>query len=570
MDDVTITFEEAVKYHRAGKIDQAERMYEKILQEFPLHHNALHLLGILSAQKKCFETAEIYLDQAQKHGQPSAELFNSIGNVKKNLRKYSQAQWWYKKSLSLNPNYATAITNLGVLFEKLGDIDKAIEQYKKSIHIQPDYLDPFFNLSNIYLARGELDHVQSLLDTMLDKDPKHPEALHARGLVAQHEKDYSLAKHYFERRLEVDDSNPATHTNLGLCLRELGQPEEAISAFERAIVIEPELLEAHFNLASTCMLLNFHQKALPHYTFLLQHGQKDPEIFYNLGIIYAYQDKHKESIQYFNLALDCQPNDIPTLHNLAMVCLRQGHMELAKKHYRHLLHLAPDDASIEFILQGLESSKQPEKPPVKFVSDLFNQYAPHYDNHLSQCLSYKVPESLVDVLQKAEPIAEKCWDILDLGCGSGLCAPFLKPYTQSIVGIDVSENMLAVAQEKGDYHALIHADIIDVLPNYHEQDLIIAADTLPYLGDVDLLMKRCAIALKNHGKLLLSVEKTTKYPYELQKTIRYAHHHDYLTALCKKYCLNVITLENIICRHQYNHPVEGYVLLAEKQLTEIK
>ena len=82
-----------------------------------------------------------------------------------------------------------------------------------------------------------------------------------------------------------------------------------------------------------------------------------------------------------------------------------------------------------------------------------------------------------------EPL--KRLDVLDAGCGTGLCGPLVAPYARRLVGVDLSEGMLVHAKEKNVYHALMKAELTDYLHDNSEAfDLIVSADTLVYFGDL--------------------------------------------------------------------------------------
>ena len=93
-------------------------------------------------------------------------------------------------------------------------------------------------------------------------------------------------------------------------------------------------------------------------------------------------------------------------------------------------------------------------------------------------LRYQVPEEISLLLAQ---YAQKESITLDLGCGSGVMAQHLLPYSKHLTGVDLSPNMLAEATKKNLYHKLVEEDCITFIAKTTDSNLIIAADLLPYL-----------------------------------------------------------------------------------------
>ena len=98
-------------------------------------------------------------------------------------------------------------------------------------------------------------------------------------------------------------------------------------------------------------------------------------------------------------------------------------------------------------------------------------------------------------------------DVLDAGCGTGLCGVLVAPFARRLVGVDLSEGMLAHAKEKNVYHALMKAELTEYLRDNSEAfDLIVSADTLVYFGDLEGVIAACAGALRPNGLLVFTLE----------------------------------------------------------------
>lgn len=120
--------------------------------------------------------------------------------------------------LKTNPNSYRVHNNLGDMYGKEGNIEKAAQSFKRSFELNPDYADPMHNLGNLYLQVGNMMEAKKYLEMSLEKNPRLYQSLDKLGYILYLEKDYIKAKEYFEKSLQI---NP----NGEIAKRFLSQPE---------------------------------------------------------------------------------------------------------------------------------------------------------------------------------------------------------------------------------------------------------------------------------------------------------------------------------------------------------
>ena len=305
-------------------------------------------------------------------------------------------------------------------------------------------------------------------------------------------------------------------------------------------------------------------KALKHY---YQQIEMNPnlESYYNVGVILMNQNRFQEAIHYFIETLNYDKDSLETHLNLASIYLKRQELEKARNHYYKAESLDPDNQEIKHILSSLTQDEVAKRAPDTYVSNLFDQYSGHYDQHLQHHLKFKVPEIITEAVENTLAPKKDQLEILDLGCGTGLCAEKLKEYTKKITGVDLSANMLNVAKDKNLYDQLIESDIAEYLKtDQNKYDLIIAGDVIPYIGDLSELFYLLAKKLNSGGEFIFTMESSTaEQDYLLQKTVRYAHNKKYVEQLAKKYQWRIVQIENVVLRQQMKKPIHGYcVVLA--------
>jgi predicted TPR repeat methyltransferase len=154
-------------------------------------------------------------------------------------------------------------------------------------------------------------------------------------------------------------------------------------------------------------------------------------------------------------------------------------------------------------------------------------------------------------------------NILDLGCGTGLVGEKFQQIAKKLIGLDLSQKMLEIAKQKNIYTELKLGNIEDVIDEYSNIDLIIASDTFVYIGDLTKIFIKCHNALAQDGLLAFTTEKTTHYPFTLQRSARFAHSKRYIEELAAKHNFTILSEELTTIRTQQNKPVESYIYILK-------
>lgn len=127
--------------------------------------------------------------------------------------------------------------------------------------------------------------------------------------------------------------------------------------------------------------------------------------------------------------------------------------------------------------------------------NLFDWYAEHFDDHLQGRLKYRTPALICEQIFKLDPPRDL--EVLDLGCGTGLCGPLLKPLARAMTGVDLSPNMLEMARKRGLYDELVCSDLIAFLAPHHARfDLVVATDVFIYVGALEAVFQATRTAVR--------------------------------------------------------------------------
>jgi predicted TPR repeat methyltransferase len=205
--------------------------------------------------------------------------------------------------------------------------------------------------------------------------------------------------------------------------------------------------------------------------------------------------------------------------------------------------------------------------PEGYVRALFDEYAPRFDQALTEGLDYRAPGLLFRAVEAAHAGRRmKFGSVLDLGCGTGLAALPFRPFSDWMVGVDLSPAMLAQARGKGVYDRLIESDVLAFLASeagikarYH---LVLAADVFMYFGDLGPALKAAAQVLAPGGQLAFSTERDDGDDVLMRETLRYAHGEGHVQAALAAAGLKVISLDFASTRIEKGVPVPGLIVVA--------
>ncbi len=557
-------FDRALAAHQADDLVTARDIYLEILAQQPQHAQTLHMLGLLAAQLGQFENAIIWFKQALRFQTADPIIHNNMGNAFKQLKDWESAQQHYQQAIALDETYSDAYNNLGGLFYKQELLAEAEQNFLKAIALQPDYIEARINLGLLSIKKNNLAEAVAQFEQVLQLQPQNNIALwQLANLYLQQEKLAQAIQHY-QTFLGFQPRHVEALNNVGVLYLKQQDAASAIEYLNKALQVEPKHQDARSNLAGTLLQQDRFTEAIWHYQLYLQLAPEDYQAHYSLGAAYMAAGYFQEAIQQFKKILAIKSDHTDSYCNLGAIYLKMGKQQLAIEHYQQALTLQPDNQAIEYMLNALTGKVNPEAAPADYVKNLFDSYAGHFDQELIENLHYQVPillrQSLIDYIS-----ANTKWRVLDLGCGSGLSGQELKDIASHLTGVDISPRMLSKAKGKNIYDELIEKDIISALASMDATyDLIIAADTLVYFGDLTPVFAGVYAVLRMQGLFAFTIETGDVPSYQLSSTARYSHARTYVEVLAKHFDLAILVDKKITGRLQQGEPVEGNLFVLRK------
>ena len=399
---------------------------------------------------------------------------------------------------------------------------------------------------------------------ILDVAPDCADALHFSGVLAHQQAQGEHAVALIERSLELEPERADWHSNLGIVLQDRLELDEATGAYQRAIALDPEHANAHNNLGVVLRAQGRVVEAEAAYRTAIRLNPEHSDAYHNLGVLLNGQKRSHEAAVCFSRVITLRPRDPEARRLLALAHCTLGEVDKAVELFEEWLTEDPDDPIARHMLAACSGHDVPSRASDAFVERTFDSFAASFDSKLAK-LQYRAPALVAEMLADSDIEASKSLDVLDAGCGTGLCGPLIAPYARRLVGVDLSARMLARARDRGIYDELVKHELTAYMAGSAGAfDVIVSADTLVYFGPLDGVVAAAATALRPGGCLVFTVEEhVSDAGYALGVSGRYCHAREYLDRV-----LTHADLEPVIVpaelRLEAGDPVPGLVVRATK------
>jgi tetratricopeptide (TPR) repeat protein len=136
-DDFRATTVIAMDEARQGKMEEAVRVFTKLLEVDPNSADAYNMIGYHYGYRGDYEKAIENLKKYQFMAPDQANPHDSLGEIQAYSGHYDEAIQNLNRALSIKPDFFPAYDHLGVAYEGKGDYQKAYECYLKAYQTIP-------------------------------------------------------------------------------------------------------------------------------------------------------------------------------------------------------------------------------------------------------------------------------------------------------------------------------------------------------------------------------------------------------------------------------------------------
>jgi predicted O-linked N-acetylglucosamine transferase (SPINDLY family) len=370
----------ALGAHRAGRVDEAKRIYTQLYALYPRVFDVAHLLGLAEFQSGQLERGAALLCEALAVNPRSAAAHNNLGNIRKAQGRFPDAAESYGRALALKPDYPEALVNrgsarlaLGRFAEALADYDGALKMVPGSpdarlgrglalkelkrlpeslaafdsvLAVRPQDAEALSNKANLLLDLGRTEEAAVALRNAARLRPAAPGIHFNLGNATLALGQAAEALNHYDKVISLSPGYAKAYGNRGNALARLGRLPEAVASYDKAISLKPDDAEAHNNRGNALKELGRLQEALASYETAIGVNAGYAEAHSNRGI--ALKDLHRpdEALTAFDRAIALKPEFAEAHSNRANVLADLGRLEEALASYSLAISLKPGHAEI--------------------------------------------------------------------------------------------------------------------------------------------------------------------------------------------------------------------------------
>jgi predicted O-linked N-acetylglucosamine transferase (SPINDLY family) len=370
--------EQAIDAYVGGHLDRAEELSRLVLLSDSRNSEALHLLGVITAQSnragqslvllsKCVEispdNSDAHCDlgnllrilgrvpEGLEHLERSISLqpgnaaaFNNRGLALHALKRYPEAVDSFGRAIALAPDYAEAFTNRGVTYRALKQPAEALKDHEKAVTLMPYSAEASFECGLSLLELQRFPEALACADRAISSNPGYARAHVLRGDVLAEIKRSIEALVSYDRALAIDPSLAEAHNNRGNALFAVGRQTEALDAYAHAIALRPDFADAQNNRGNVLHALGRHLEALEGYELAIGHRPDFAEALNNRGSALHKLNRLTEALESFEKAIQIRPDNAHAFNNRGAVLQSLNRHTEAVASYEKAIALAPEHA----------------------------------------------------------------------------------------------------------------------------------------------------------------------------------------------------------------------------------
>ena len=375
--------------------------------------------------------------------------------------------------------------------------------------------------------------------------------------------NYAAAVQSAERAVGVAPHLSVVVIELAVVLARQGQLDRALIEADKAIAMKNATLAVCERATSIANMAADHERVGQYLRAAQAKSPDDLSIRRALAYNLLKRNDHDGALAVFGALMAVEPTNELVQAGRARAALAAGDSTTAIADFGKLKALYPDNDIYDFYLD-VASGRTPKSQPVSATQELFDGYARRFDKHLVSELRYQVPRRIAEIIRARFP--SLAVSVLDLGCGTGLVGVYLGKPQGGLVGVDISEKMIAEAAKHKLYDRFHQVSLIDALTASPsgEFEVITAADVFIYVGEIEQAINDARRILRDEGLFVFSCEATVvgEPDLVLRKSLRYAHSERSVRAACEAAGFKIVDIEAFDLRNEHGAPIAGFIVSA--------
>lgn len=297
----------AVEHHRAGRLGEAEKLYEQVLERDPRHAEALHLLGLLHSERGSHERA-LELGRRSIVEKPDRAAFHrSLGETLRRAGRLDEAIASYDAALARAPGEPRYFHERAILLEETGRLEDAVAGYRSALEVEPENAATWADLAGALRRLARDDEAEPAIENALARNPDQPDLHYNLGNLRRAASRVRPAIASYLRALELDPDLVPALVNLALALAETGDPVTGEISLRRAVELEPDDASHLANLGALLIRQDRLVEALASLERSVALDPRATDAWINLGQAQSLSGRIRQALESFDTALSLDP-----------------------------------------------------------------------------------------------------------------------------------------------------------------------------------------------------------------------------------------------------------------------
>ena len=428
-----------------------------------------------------------------------------------------------------------------------------------------DPIRKFLETARHQIAVGNLTGAAQTLNDARRRSPRDARLFMLAGLMAEKSGNLRGAIDAMQRCESLAPDWAPGILEQALLYARHNREHEAMAAAERVIALEPNNARVIAGVVDIAHRIGNTEMAIRHLRRALELIPGDRTLRRHLAVDLGTVRQYDDALAVFGPLIDEQPDDHLSRIGRVQMLQARGTMQEALPDTEALLALQPDDKVYQYYHQ-LAQGQVPAHVPVELTTHMFDDMASVYDMHMVRHLAYSLPKQVADQLLQIYP--NRRFNLLDLGCGTGLLGASLGAIDGYIMGVDMSGKMLEQAAKHKVYYKFHQVNLLEALAATPANtfEAITALDVLIYVGDLQQTLADAYRVLTPGGVLIFSCEHgdVTGPDSQLQPFGRYTHTLSSTVRLAKAAGFEQVDTRDVELRMEAGQAVDGFVVTAYK------
>ncbi|CAN8063290.1 unnamed protein product [Agarophyton chilense] len=355
--------------------ERALNAFERVLAVNPNNVPAMTQAGAVLAKKECYHEAIGYLQRAITADDSCGETWAVLAHcyvMTEDLQKAYQA---YQSALSNmpNPRCPNLWYGIGLLYDRYGSLDNALEAFLAVLSISPDFErvdEVCFCIGIIYKEQQKFDEALKYFNRVVVASNPPPPLTRADGWyqighVHELRRDVDSAIEMYKQALKENPQHPKTLQNYGwLEHSHNNNPTEAIQLLRQSAEHEPNDGQTWYLLGRVYMSLREFHQAYDAYQQAVYRDCQNATFWCSIGVLYYQMNQRRDAMDAYLRAIGLNPYVSEVWYDLGTLYESCEQNSDAIHAYRQAARLAPDNTQITDRLQELEGNlaDQPAHP----------------------------------------------------------------------------------------------------------------------------------------------------------------------------------------------------------------